>query len=124
MACSSAASATVFVADSVDVSTLPRDYLPVVDPEYRRIPAAKILDVFTSTLVPSQENVYSGPLCPRNVDIRFDRQRAKLIDDDQPYSLVRKAGPSLSAGRINIQRTFTSSRDFTTEDPPTPGKVP
>jgi hypothetical protein len=120
----SSLSNTVFIADSVDTASLPRDFLPVNAPEYRRIPTGRILDVVTTTIVASQESVFGFPLCAGDVNALFDRQRAKLIDVEQPYSVVRKVASTLPSGRIVLQRTLTSSRDFTVQDPPTPGRVP
>jgi hypothetical protein len=114
------------LADAVDVAALPHDNLPVVSPEYLRMPAASLLDVFTTGKIPAgeAEAAASGwPLCPQIVNTRFDRQYANLYDRQVLRSMRRRVFGRLPDGRVILMRTRSSANDFELAAP-TPGVVP
>jgi hypothetical protein len=112
----------VFVADSLDPSTLVHDDLPVNDPDHVRIPAAKLLDVFTSIMQPYLEATVTQP-CPELIDPTFDRAHANLLDYNSFDTIKRRVLFAGASGNVVLQRTRTSSRDFMTSSP-SPGLVP
>ena len=115
--------AVVAVADPVDVSSLPVDYLPVLDPRFWRIPAEKILDVLTASPTPEREAAkFQDPLCERFVHESFDRQYAALIDPYALNGIQRRVFTTLPDGRKILLRTRTSARDFLA-GAPSPGFV-
>lgn len=116
----------LFVADSVAVSKLPREDLPVQNPEYVRIPRDKVLDVFTTTKTPALEAATSiafGPICAQLVHENFDRGYASLYDGRELTSMTRLVMTTLPDGRRLLLRTRTSRNDFVT-GPRSPGWVP
>lgn len=114
----------VFVADSLDPASLARDQLPVNSPEYARIPTSKLLDVFTTNLVPAVEATIGYPLCPEIVNTSIDRQYASLIDEENvANSMHRRVLGSLPDGRTLLLRTRTSAKDFVSRLP-SPRQVP
>lgn len=113
------------IADPVDTAALARDNLPVNNPEYALIPADKILDVFASGLIPSEEaQPFLSPLCAELVSPIFDRQGANIMSSENPYGIRRKPLLTLPNGRVILQRTKTSARDFEARSPASPGVVP
>lgn len=111
------------LADAVTENELPRADLPVVNPEHRMIPAEKILDVFATTVTPEVQAGLSTVPCDRIVDQRFDGQHAAIFDAYNFASMKRRVSATLPDGRVILQRTRTSARDFDT-GPPTPGTIP
>lgn len=113
------------ITEPLDVSGLPRDNLPVAIPEYARAPRDAVLDVFASGMTPEGETLpFLFTLCPELVNAFFDRQAASLIDDQDPYGIQRRVLFTLPNGRVVLQRTKTSARDFEARSPATPGVVP
>jgi hypothetical protein len=115
-----------FLASPVDVTTLPRDSLPVSSPWYVRMPRDAILDVYSTSETPAGEAASSAlgyPLCPQIVNSVFDRQYANLYDRQVALSMRRKVFATLPDGRVILLRTRSSANDFVLEAP-TPGKVP
>ena len=115
------------VADSVDVSSLPREDLPgVADPEHWRIPGEKILDVLSAAPTPEQEanQTFLSPQCPRYTHENFDRQRAAVLDHSRLDGVQRRVFATLPDGRKILLRTKTSSSDFVARYPATPGFIP
>ena len=113
------------ITDPLDISALPRDNLPVNDPEYARAPRDKVLDVISSGMTPAEEaQPFLSPLCPELVNAVFDRQGANLIDSQNPYGIRRKPLYTLPNGHVVLQRTKTSARDFEARSPASPGVVP
>ncbi len=112
----------VFVADSLDPTTLVHDNLPVVNPDHVRIPGSKVLDVFTSVMVPALEATLTSP-CSELVNPEFDRAYSGLLDQDPTHTIRRRALTQASSGQLVLQRTKTSSRDFAFGSP-SPGQVP
>lgn len=113
---------TVFIADSLDPAMLMHDDLPVVDPDYVRVPASKLLDVFSSIMVAASEATLPPP-CPELVSPALDRGYAALIDYSATNAIRRLELLHIPSGRILLQRTKTSVRDFIA-DAPSPGQVP
>jgi hypothetical protein len=116
----------LFVAESLTVSALPRDNLPVQDPPFVRIPREKILDVFTTSQTPAleAENTAAGyPLCPQLVHDKFDQGYAPLNAAGDLTSMKRRVAAQLPDGRIILLRTRTSRNDFDI-GPRSPGWVP
>jgi len=108
-----------FLADSVDLATLPR----VTPPNYRtaipRIPRNKLLDVVTLQFTPEFYVQYGYQLCDVLVSPVFDAGPAFLIDYSRGlYSVVR-----LAAG-TTLQVSRSTMSDFIVVPSPTPGRVP
>jgi hypothetical protein len=112
----------IFVADSLDPATLVHDDLPVNDPDHVRIPAAKLLDVFSTVMVPDLEANLTPP-CPELINPKFDRAHARLLDHVPTSTIRRRVLFSGTSGNVILQRTGTSLRDFLTSSP-SPGHVP
>jgi hypothetical protein len=106
------------LADALDLAALPRDRSRA-DQEILRIPAEGVLDVLSwwST------RDYETPLCPRLVNERFDRQGARVWNGIDRVSMQRRPLLALPDGRVVLQRTRTSARDWMVA-PPTPKAVP
>jgi len=119
---------TFFVVDVVDVGTLPAaNIFPEFfqnRSEHRRFPRDKVLDVFSSLIVPEQLATLTRRACPENVHTNFDRTRANLTDIDLPGSLQRRVFRAEQGRPVLLQRTLTSARDFERVSRETPGTVP
>lgn len=111
----------IVLADEVNEDDLPVDSLPVVDPEFRRIPREKILDVFSSEPVPTYTPL--APPCDRFTAEHFDRGRANLVDPTQLTSIKRRIFSQRPDGSVILQNTRTSARDYE-RDYGTPGTLP
>ncbi len=111
----------VFVSDSLDPTTLVHDNLPVNNPDHVRIPGSKLLDLFTSIMVPATEAILPPP-CPEHVNALFDRGYAQLLDSEGTDA-IRRSVLSQIAGEPVLQRTKTSARDFA-RGAPSLGRVP
>ena len=110
-------SAIYFVADAVDLSTLPW----VQPPNYRvpipRIPREKILDVVMFMQVPSFWEKYGWTLCPVLINEVFDAGPAFIMDAAVFMSVERRRfGPVLLRSRSTVN-------DFEITASPTPGYV-
>ena len=119
-------SVVIFIAEPVDVSTLPRvDVAAFNVPEHRRIPRERILDVVSYSYTPEIEaaSTFLAPLCAQLVHANFDRQHAAIFAAEAIESMIRRHFGSSTAGTLTLQRTRTSSRDFM-RAPPSPGWVP
>jgi hypothetical protein len=107
-----------FVADPVDLATLPT----VQPPNYRspipRIPREKILDVATLLVVRSFYDQYGFMLCDVLVNPIFDSGPAFIAD---PAIFMSVARPAF--GRL-LLRSRSSLNDFVVLTVPTPGSVP
>ena len=115
---------TAYVANPVDVASLPHSQLPVVEPDYVRMPASALLDVFTSSETPELEaNAQYGHTCGQQVSPAIDRQQATLSSGNDSVSSNRKVLFQTSTGRKVLLRTRTSARDFEL-DKPNPGTLP
>jgi hypothetical protein len=108
-----------FLADPVDLATLPR----VTPPNYRtaipRIPRDKILDVVSLYLYPDWYPSNGFQLCDVIISPVFDAGPAFILDPALGiYSVVRMAaGATLQVSRSTIS-------DFMIVSRPTPGSVP
>lgn len=111
----------VFVSDSLDPTTLLHDNLPVNNPDHVRIPGSKLLDVFTSIMIPAIEATLTTP-CPEHVNALFDRGYAELLESEATDA-IRRSMLSQLGGKALLQRTRTSARDFA-RAAPSPGGVP
>jgi hypothetical protein len=58
------------------------------------------------------------------LDPIYDRQRAALADYRHTGSVRRRVFATLPNGRVILQHTRTSARDFERVPTPTPGRVP
>ena len=110
----------LFLADSVDLATLPR----VTPPNYRtaipRIPRDKILDVVSLFLYPEWFPSNGFQLCEVLISPVFDAGPAFIIDPARGiYSVVRRiaAGATLQVSRSTVS-------DFMVVSQSTPGWVP
>jgi hypothetical protein len=107
-----------YIADSVDVSTLPT----VQPPNYRvaipRIPRAKILDFVYFLNVPSFYEKYGFVLCPVPISPVFDTGPAFWYEAARFMSFRR-----ISVGSV-LLRSGSTVNDFEIIDAPTPNRVP
>ena len=112
-------STSYFLADSVDLATLPRVTPPNYATAIPRIPRDKILDVVTLQFTPEFYEQYGFRLCDVLISPVFDAGPAFLIDAGRGlYSVVRiMAGPTLQVSRSTVS-------DFIVLPSPTPGQVP
>ncbi len=106
----------VFVAQRLDGLTLPRQFTPITDFPYDRVPRVKILDVFS--LLTTYDS-FTDPFCPHLVNATFDRYRARLMTshvdgeaDAGRWSIQRKVAFTRSDGRRILQDTRTSNADL------------
>ena len=115
---------TAFVANPVDVASLPHATLPSVEPDWVRMPASALLDVFSSSVTPAEEaNEQYGHTCGQQVSPAIDRQQATLSGGNDSVSINRKVLFQTATGRKVLLRTRTSARDFEL-DKPNPGTIP
>jgi hypothetical protein len=115
-----------FVADSLDPTTLPTTRLFNEGLPVPRIPRGKILDVFSSVLVPDLEAAASYPRCPEAISPVFDRQTGNLLEVGFPRTntIVRRAFGQLPDGTLILQRTRATAIDFVLSARLTPGTAP
>lgn len=113
-----------FVADGVSLNTVPWMRPGNYNNRIPRIPRAKILDVFASSMTPALEATEGTqiPLCDRFINDVFDRQRAALFDPSQIASVQRRT-IGVFDGRVLLQRTKSSAADFVLSRSISPGVV-
>jgi hypothetical protein len=95
------------------------------------VPRADVLDVFLGTWAPSVitlfESIGTGFVrCAVPWHPVWDRDAAPIVDSnlhDLPQAYVRRAAYTRTDGRVVLQRTKTSSRDWVYGPPATPGVV-
>jgi len=112
-----------YIADPVDLSSLPMARLPYTDELSTRIPRAKVLDVFASAATPAQQ-ANQPPLCAQWINPVFDRQPGAFLADHTSYAVVRRVFATLEDGRVILLRTKTTVNDFLISFSATPGTVP
>jgi hypothetical protein len=107
-----------FVADDVDVASLPRALIPDGFTPRLRVPAAAVLDVYIWTFEGAD-----SPICPHPVNERFGRlpQAIQPGDDFTPASMQRRVFRQEGDRKI-LQRTLSSGRDFVVAYPRTAGR--
>ena len=107
-----------FVADAVDVASLPRALIADYPIMSLRIPAAAVLDVYIWTWEGS-----TLPVCPHPVNERFGRLPPAIQPggDFLPASMQRRVFRQEGDRKI-LQRTLSSGRDFVVAYPRTPGR--
>lgn len=113
---------TPFIADNVDLELLPTDKLPLRDPDYRRFPAATILDLVSVYNDPAKLD-FDGRVCDHLVSRVFDRQAAPVWDGTAGDAIQRRVLGETPDGHAILQRTKTSAVDFL-RGPRSPGRVP
>jgi hypothetical protein len=106
------------LADARDLSGLPRDRSRA-DSEILRIPADAVLDMASWWI----DREFATPPCLRQVNERFDRQGGRVLNGFDRVSMQRRPLLTLPDGRVVLQRTRTSARDWMAA-PPTPKAVP
>jgi hypothetical protein len=108
-----------FVSEPLIVDELESRRTPDNAVLYHRIPREKLLDVAVAR-VPDDGGV---PWCPQLIHRSIDRQEA-ISDGGFWYtrSLHRRVFAELEDGRLILQRTFTSGRDFVLRAP-APGRI-
>lgn len=115
----------IFVANPLDVpgTALLRDRFPNQDLPFWRYPSEKVLDVYAEQILPSLfQQQYAE--CVPMVHPLYDRQRAALGDYTSAGSVRRRVFAVQPDGRVVLQRTRTSARDFERVPTPTPKQVP
>jgi len=113
---------TLFIADSVDLASLPADELPLRDTDYRRFPAATILDLVAVYHDPATLD-FDSRVCDHLVSPVFDRQAAPISDNLAGDAIHRHVLGETPGGRAILQRTKTSAVDLV-RGPRSPGRVP
>ena len=113
---------TSFIADNVDLESLPTAELPLRDPDYRRFPAAAILDL-VSVYIDRTKVDWDSRVCDNLVSPFFDRQAAPILDASAGDAIHRRVLGTTSRGRAILQRTKTSAVDLL-RGPRSPGRVP
>ena len=113
-----------YVADTVDLSSLPMARLPNTVELSLRVPRAKILDVFASAYTPATEANIGLPLCPQWVNPVFDRQPGGFLEEIIVNTVVRRVFTTLTDGRVILLRTRATANDFFLSPTATPGVVP
>jgi hypothetical protein len=109
-----------FLADSVDLATLPRVTPPNYGTAIPRIPRNKILDVATLWFTPEFYGQYGFQLCDVLISPVFDAGPAFVVDASRGlYSIVR-----IAAGAMTLQVSRSTVSDFVIVSSPTPGRVP
>ena len=113
---------TPFIADDVNLESLPTDKLPLRDPDYRRFPAATILDLVAVYRDPATLD-FDSRVCDHLVSPIFDRQAAPIHDGLAGNAIHRRVLGETPSGRAILQRTKTSAADLL-RGPRSPGRVP
>ena len=113
---------TPFLADNVDLEALPTDELPLRDPDYRRFPAATILDLVGVYWDPAKLD-WDSRVCDHLVSPVFDRQAAPILDSFAGDAIHRHVLGTTADGQIILLRTKTSAVDLV-RGPRSPGRVP
>jgi hypothetical protein len=112
-----------YIADAVDLTTLPTAVMPARTVPTPRIPREAVLDVMVSAQTPAEE-VSQLPLCPQLINPAFDRQHGALFGDRTPHTIERFLFVTLQDGRPTLRRTKTTANDFELRSgPSTPGGV-
>ena len=113
---------TPFIADVVNLESLPADKLPLRDPDYRRFPAETILDLVAVYRDPGTLD-FDSRVCDHLVSPIFDRQAAPIHDGLAGNAIHRHVLGETPDGRAILQRTKTSAADLL-RGPRSPGRVP
>jgi hypothetical protein len=109
-----------FLADSVDLATLPWVTPPNYPAAMPRIPRNRILDVVSLWEVPEFWQQYGLQLCDVLISPVFDAGPAFVMDEERGlYSVVR-----IAAGPTTLQVSRSTVSDFIVVPSPTPGRVP
>ncbi len=115
-----------FVADTVDLSTVPW-MRPVtgasIDLQWPRIPRERILDVYASIATASETAPLGGDrFCEHLINAVFDARPGRFNGGQGFHAIARKS-LGLFDGRALLQRTKTSALDFA-RSRTTPGRIP
>lgn len=113
---------SLFIADDVDLESLPTDKLPLRDPDYRRFPAETILDLVAVYHDPATLD-WDSRVCDHLVSSIFDRQAAPISDNHAGDAIQRRVLGTTAGGQVILQRTRTSAVDLL-RGPRSPGRVP
>ena len=113
---------TLFVADNVDLASLPTDELPLRDTDYRRFPAATILDLVAVYHDPATLD-WGSRVCDHLVSPILDLQAAPISDNLAGDAIRRRVLGTTASGQVILQRTKTSAVDLV-RSPRSPGRVP
>ncbi|MEJ7812539.1 MAG: DUF4876 domain-containing protein [Gemmatimonadaceae bacterium] len=115
----------VFVGEPLDgpVTGLPQDRLRVTDQVFWRYPREKLLDVYSEWFAPGVFDE-SLPECQPMIHPDYDRRRAALGAIADAGAVRRRVFAVQADGRVILQRTRTSARDFERVPAPTPKQLP
>jgi hypothetical protein len=113
----------IFVTEPLDVQQLTTGYVSNVSIPVWRIPIADILDAFATDRAPGVFDA-GTPACVPFVNPLLDRQHARLMDVSRPGTIRRRLAAVLPSGRVVLQRTRTSDRDFLFMNNPSPSTLP
>ena len=113
---------TPFIADNVDLESLPTDKLPLRDSDYRRFPPATILDLVAVYHDPATLD-WDYRVCDHLLNPIFDRQAAPIWDGLAGDAIHRRVLGATPNGRAILQRTKTSAVDLV-RGARSPGRVP
>ena len=113
----------LFIVDEVDLDSLPTEKLHTLrDPDYRRFPGDRILDLVTVNFDPATFGL-EGRFCDRVVGETFERQAATFLDPGAGNSIHRRVLGTTASGHVVLQRTRTSAVDLV-RGTRSPGRVP
>ena len=113
---------SLFIADKLDLESLPTDELPLRDPDYRRFPVASIRDLVAVYHDPVTLD-WDSRVCDHLVSPVFDRQAAPISDGLAGDAIHRRVLGTTASDRVVLQRTKTSAVDLL-RGPRSPGRVP
>lgn len=110
-----------YIAEPLDIASLPLEREPANQQEYVRIPGAALIDVAAFKLISTTPSQYSR--CQFIIHPNWDRKDATIMHNYNTRPAHRKVLGTTAAGHPLLQRTRTSDRDFELRDP-SPGRVP
>jgi hypothetical protein len=112
-----------YIADGVDLASLPSARIPPQGISAVRIPRAKVLDVFASAYQPAAEATVPAQ-CPAWISTVFDRRPGGFFPGTTTTSTIeRRLFTVLPGGQHLLQRTMATANDFTLSPSATPGRV-
>lgn len=113
----------IFVTNALDVQQLARGFVSTVSIPVWRIPLDDVLDAYATDWAPGVFDA-GVPTCVPFVNPLLDRQHARLLDVSKRGTIRRRVAAILPSGRVILQRTRTSDRDFEFVNNPSPSTLP
>lgn len=117
--------AIFFVADAVDVQSLPWMRPGNYDNRIPRVPREKILDVFASkATVEAIEGIGGDRYCDPFLNRAFELSEGRFVEEQAGFYAISRRSLGVISGRYLLQRTKATRRDFVHLNVLTPGSVP